>query len=172
MREMNSLILRSSIKPALKRTLLLRGTLLAFIGMSLLLSTGISSIEQKWGLLALITALVLVTTGLLPYRRLTRLEMNPHEILITENGICFSRRRKPCFTVPQASIDRMEYRDSLSQYGFAFWLKNAAPEKVTIHDRSFDWEKFTQQCLSQYGCAVFIPYFSKRSFDEMQEFLA
>jgi hypothetical protein len=150
---MDPLVLRSSIRPSLKHSLLQRGTFLGFIGGLLFLLAGIFlPLPQLsiWGLPVLGAAFALITAGLLPYRRLSHLEMHPHEISLTEQRLRFSRSGKPSFTLPLSCIKRIDYRDAPRHYGIAIWLKNPLPAKE--------------------GCDIFLPYFSKRSFDEMKEF--
>lgn len=170
----NTLTLRSSLKPALKRATLYRGSLLACLGICLLLFGGISltaTTLARWGLLVMGAGLALITTGLLPYQRLTRLEIQPHELLlIPDTGVRFSQHRKPCFTIPWTSIEKTAYIDQPSHYGIAICLKHPIPEKVIVHDPSFRFQQMLQKCRSSHSCDIFVPYFSKRSYEEMLDF--
>ncbi|MCE5318367.1 MAG: hypothetical protein LLG04_13535 [Parachlamydia sp.] len=159
-----TLRLRTSIKPALKKALLFRGTLIATAGIALLLFAGltlpVASLE-RWGLFILGIALLLITVGLLPYKRLTRLEIQPHELLLTTNQeISFFQNRIPRLTLIWSNIEKSAYIDHHSQYGIALWLKNPDPAL----------ENTIQKCRQCYGCDLFFPFFSARSYQEMIEF--
>lgn len=144
-----NLCLRSSIKPALKRSLLFRGTLLATLGIALLIYAGLTlsvATLEHWGLPIFGISLALITAGLLPYKRLTRLEMHPHELLLTsDHEIRFFQKRTLCITLSWENIEKIAYVDHPSRYGIALWLKN--PDSK-----------------------VFFPFFSERSYHEMIDF--
>ena len=44
------------------------------------------------------------------------------------------------------------------------------PEKAVVHDASFDAEAFQNKSRKKQGCDFFLPYFSKRSYEELLEF--
>lgn len=159
----DNLRLRSSIRPALKRSLLFRGTLIASAGIALLLFASLTlpvTSLAHWGIFILGISLVLITAGLLPYKRLTRLEIQPHELLLTNQEISFFQNRIPRLTLLWSNIEKTSYIDHPSQYGIALWLKNPDPAL----------ENMIQKCRKRYGCDLFFPFFSARSYREMIEF--
>lgn len=169
----HTLTLRSSLKPALKQSALYRGTLLAFPGICLLLFGGIFLKETSlalWGFPLMGAGLALITAGLLPYRRLTRLETVPHELLlISDMGVRYSQNRKPCFTIPWSSIAKTAYLDHPDHYGIAIWLERPISRHCTILN-SASLDATFKIVQSRDRCDVFLPYFSKRSYQDMLDF--
>lgn len=161
---LTSLSLRSSIKPALKRSLLLRGTLFASVGIAFLIYAGMAFSVQNlefWGLPILGVSLALITAGLLPYKRMARLEVQPYELLLTsDQGIRFFQNRVLCCKLSWDNIARIVYVDHPRRYGIALWLKNQEQAEG----------KMIQKCRLRYGCDLFFPFFSKRSHLEMVDF--
>lgn len=156
-----TLHLRSSIKPALKKKLLLSGTLVASAGILLMLVSGLAlSVEtlEVWGLPVLGISLAMITAGLLPYKRLTRLEVQPHELLLTaDHEIHFYYNHRPCFTLSWDNIAKTAYVDHPSHYGIALWLKNPDPAIL--------------KCYNRKDCDLFFPFFSPNSYQEMVNFI-
>ncbi len=161
--------LRSSINSSLKRYVLLRGTFLAFLGMALIAYCGAFLAPETlhiWGLPAFLIGLALITVGLLPYRRLTQLELKPHEIILDDtSSLKFFSKGRPLFSLPFADIAKMEYIDEKYRYGIGLWLKKPFPEKILIHDSHFDMKAFQTRSQKKAGCDIFLPYFTKRSFE-------
>jgi hypothetical protein len=57
-----------------------------------------------------------------------------------------------------------------SEYGIGILLKDPIPEKILIHDTTFNIDKFQENSLVNYKSDLYFPYFSKRSFQELQNF--
>lgn len=168
-----NLLLRSSVKSTMKRFVLFRGTFLAGLGAALMLFTGAflpRGTLALWGLLCFGIGLGLITLGLLPYRRLTRLENKPFEILLSQGLLSFISKGIKKFSVPFASIEKTGFVDDRHQYGICLWLKKPAQEKVIVHDPGFDMAAFQNKSKAKHGCDLFLPYFSKRSYEEMRDF--
>lgn len=166
---MHHLVLRVSVKTPLKRAILLRGTLLASLGMLLLISAAAwvpESILKYWGLPIVIAGGALVTIGLLPYRKLVRMENKPNELILNENSsIQWIERGRPCFTIPCASIAKTEFLENKSDYGIGIWLKHPLPEKIIIHRIGSNLSRWSHK-----ECDIFLPYLTERAFKEMKEF--
>ena len=157
--------LRSSIKPEFARNMLFRGTLLAGIGIALLVFGGAfipASYLSQWGLILFLVAGGLVAWGLIPYRRLMQLEVKPNELIIDQKSIEVTFKRKPTLVIPFSAIQEMRYLENSKIYGIQIWLKKDAAEKVVIQDSQFD-----PKSSRKYGCDLFLPYFSKNSFNEL-----
>lgn len=165
--------IRSSIKRQLLRQVLIKGTILAICGVLILLFAGIF-IPSNWlqwiGPFLIIISLLLITLGLYPYQQLKKLETKPHEItLIDEHHILFSWKQNLRLIIPLNSIDKMEDIELDNQYGIALFLKNQGLNTIKVSDPNFSLKKFQKLCQEKYGCDLFLPYFSKRSFDLLQE---
>lgn len=160
-----TLKLRSSIKPALHRYVLFRGTSLAFIGAILLLYHGIFVRAEElgsYGFLVITLGIGLIALGLLPYRRLTKLEKEPHEIwIIEDSSVCFRSRGKNIVSIPLNMIKKVEHLDEGREYGIA----------LSMQPSFLDGRELQQISKKSKGCDLFLPYFTKRSFDELQNHL-
>lgn len=157
---------RSSIHSPLLQKTLMRGSLLAGIGAFLLLAgTFLSPASLKiWGPLIFFTGLGLIGWGLIPYRRLKRLETEPHEIHLSNNQLLFCWRKKPVFTIQLDGIEKAVFISSGDVYGIGLSLVNASLRYVQVYDGKFDIARFQQQSIKKYGCDLFLPYFSERTF--------
>lgn len=163
---MKEAILRSSIKPSLMRKTLWQGTVLAALGAFIFLYAGVAiqrTTLQTWGIPILGVGLALITLGLLPYRRLTRLELNPYKIVIASETEFTFFKGIPLFTIPFAAIDTISFYDGKKDYGICIKLKNTPTEKVIVHTSSTCLKVFQRN-----GCDLFFPYFTRRSFDELK----
>lgn len=161
--------LRSSVKPEFARKMLFRGTLLAGIGVALLAFGGAfipaSSLGQ-WGLILFFVALGLIAWGLIPYRRLLQLEVKPNELVIDQKSIAVTFKRKPTLIIPISAIQEVRYLENREIYGIQICLKKDAAKKVMIQDPQFD-----PSSSQKYECDLFLPYFSKNSFNELYDTL-
>ncbi len=167
------LTLHSSIKPSLKKNKLLQGSILAILGVSLWLYCGIFlsiNILSTWGWLALMMGGVLITFGLMPYRQLTRLENNPHQIVVTDlEELYFSISGAPVFTIALENIEEMAYLDDDKRYGIGLWIKKPIIKNVHLLNPSLNFDAYLKNTQKQYFCDIFLPYFSKRSFQEFED---
>ena len=164
--------LRSQITPALKRSKALVGTVLASIGMTTLLFGSLFLSVEKlslWGLPIFVLGFGFISWGLVPYRKINKLEVHPHEIVIKDDkSIRIYLRGKGAFTLPINSIDKIGYKDSDINYGIGIWLRQPVPEKIIVHDRTFNMPQYQLDSKKKFGCDLFLPYFSKSSFEEMR----
>lgn len=170
-----TLKLRTSIKNSLKRYVLFRGTIVAAAGMIILVISAATispSVLRYWGLPILFLAGLLITIGLLPYRRLCRLELKPDEIIaVGGTKIHFVTNGKHILTIPKDSIARLEYYEGHHRYGIGIWLHHPPPEKIIIHDRQFNIIAFEKKSRREWGCDLFLAYFSKNAFESLKDFL-
>lgn len=140
--------IRTTVTEELKRHLLFRGTLIAFIGFVPILYAGAFVPQETlevWGLPIFFGGGALIVFGLLPYRRLCRREENPAEIVLDE-------QQKLRYVV------RGQVRLCLS-----FDAIRAA--RFTTRGRLYGIRLETEEG------AYFLPYFSKRSAKRLQEYL-
>lgn len=157
----NNLKLRSSIRSSLLRFTLWKGTLMAALGASVLLYAGLYmpvDTLNKWGLPMLLVGGGLITLGLLPYRKLKRLEIKPDELMLSETHLQFTSQGKLMITIPLQSIDKTAYLEEGRQYGIGVWLKKPLPRLPS-----------SQQKMQRFGCSLFFPYFSERAYTLLRE---
>lgn len=171
--ETETLKIRNSIQPALMRSAVAKGTLLGVTGVGLWLLglfLPISTLKY-WGLPIFLIGGGMITWGLLPYRRLRALENTPNELVAIENQyIQYRSKGKNVLRIPVISIREMHYVEKGSQYGIGILLKDPIPEKILIHDLTFNIDKFQENSLVNYRSDLYFPYFSKRSFQELLDF--
>lgn len=150
------LTIYSCIYPQLMRQTLVKGLCLAIIGIAIFLYAGVVmpiTLLKSWGLPLFLIGIGLITWGLLPYRRLTRLEKKPDQItLIGMEFLEFYSRGQKKMSVPLQDILKTDYVSSPSNYGIAIWLKhnpipNPAPD-------------------------FFFRYFSERGYRELHDWLS
>lgn len=173
MKEEIVLTLHSSIRPSLKKNVLMKGSLLALCGVSLWLYGGVFlsiATLTNWGWPILILGGALVTWGLLPYRRLTLLENVPHKIIVTDvEELVFYMKDSPLLKIPLDDITEMAYLDNDKQYGIGIWLKKPVSKNFEVLQADLDIEKYLDNCQKKYFCDAFFPFFSKRSFQELKD---
>ena len=172
---MDQLVLRSSVKLWLKQKVVFKGTLLASLGALLLLYVGAfmpPNILGVWGWMILLFGLWLISFGLLPYRKLCRLETQYHEIILTDHReMLVALKKNPTCSIPLSSIAHVAYLEYPQGYGIGVWLKKPTEDKVVIYDPKFLPEQSVKPVRQMAECDLFIPYFSARAFDSLQEYL-
>ena len=144
----------SSISPSLLRFVLFRGTFLAGIGSAILLFAGIFLPAKRldlWGLPFFLLAFGLIAWGLIPYRRLKRLETNPYVLLCDDKEeVHFFARGKLQLSIRRRSIKDIMWVEKKKR----FWLFSSPAYgiEVALHQPR--------------NATLFFPYFSKASFEE------
>lgn len=158
--------IRSSIKPELFRITLKKGSLLAGAGALMLLLGGTLlplSYLKIWGGPLFFIALGLIALGLIPYRKLTQLQLSPHTLQREGDFLIYARKGKPLLKIPYEKVARMEYVEKEELYGIALWIKQTR-EKIKILDERFDLEGFLYESKQKFGSDLFFPYFTEESF--------
>lgn len=168
-----SFVIRSSISSSLLKKVLFRGFCIALVGILLLLFAGIfipASHLKDWGGGIFLISLALITWGLLPYRRLSKLQLKPNEIVITGGDDCnYYVKGRKIISFSLQSVDVMDYVDHSLRYGIQVWLKSRDGVLVEMDD-SREAKKM-RRIDSQGRIGLFFSYFSKRAYEELQEFL-
>lgn len=166
------LTLHSSIKPSLKKEKVLQGSLWGALGIAIWLFGALFltlEIFTLWGLPILLIGGGFITYGLLPYRKLTRLESNPHQILVDESEqLIFFMDKQPLIKISLKDIEEIAYLDDDNRYGIGLWLKKTLSQNFEWMLSNPNFEQYRSQCQKNYFCDVFLPYFSKRSFEELE----
>lgn len=166
----------SSIKPDLMKRTLLRGTLIASLGMApmvySLLHIGPGALSH-WGAILFFAGLLLIAIGMVPYRYLTSLERNPHKVSLFHNlGLVYFHKGKKTLTIPFSAIETITYKEAGQNYGIAIHLKKNPADKVVVNNPLFDMEKYQRLNQRLFGCDLFLQYFTRRSFDQIEEAIA
>lgn len=142
----NSTTLRTSVDPGLLKWRLYLGTFLGGCGAFILLISAISLPTQsleKWGFMILIIGMSLIALGLIPYRKLQRLEVKPNELVISKHGLIYYKGGELQWKLPFSSIHRFSFQETAWSYGIV----------LDVEGR-FD---------------LFLPYFTRRSFQILEE---
>jgi len=138
---------KTTVTTSLLKKSLFSGMVKASIGITLIVMTGTFlplPQLQTWGLPIFFASLLLIIIGLVPYKKLSRLQTNPYHLRIEEEKlILLSPKLIPLQTLPIDTMQEISHTTHNHIYGITIILK--------------DGEKH------------FFPYFSKRSFDELKE---
>lgn len=120
----------STIQPEIKKRLLIRGMILGFLGIILLIGMGtFATIDTLsiWGIPSFFCAIFLIGFGLIPYRNFTRLETHPHQLLFEKESLTFISTRGNHVTVAYKNIDKISYTETKTRYGLRVELKKGTP---------------------------------------------
>lgn len=165
----DTLTLRSSLPSSLLRDTLFRGSILAIIGLALIIYSGIflsPSELRTWGFFLVILSFIIIALGLIPYRRLTRLELNPYKLTAVERDHLEFQMTNQTIDIPFSAIEKMTYIQNGNIYGIGLHIK---PEfsilKAELKSRAL---KYYQ---NRFHVDLFFPYFSQRSFHELEEWM-
>ena len=143
--------LRSTIKPKLKKNLLLKGTFFSFIGVFIWLvcSVFIPVYDLNYtGWLIYMVGGAFIVFGLLPYKKISRLENNPSEIIVSQDEYLYAFVGGALLIkISLDNIEALKFIDRKNDYGISISLKTPVLEKSE----------------------VFLPFFSKVSFSELYE---
>ncbi len=166
-----SFIVRSSISSQLLKTILFKGFAIAFLGILVLLFAGTIMpplILQTWGWMLFLISLGLIVIGLLPYRRLSRLQLKPNEIVFKDlNYLIFYSKGRKILTLSMQSIAHISYVHHPKRYGIAIWLKPPPITPIVIHQFPKEVEELRYKGQLAGGADVFFPYFNRRAYDEL-----
>lgn len=167
-----NLTIYSAISPTLIKTVLFKGSVIALLGIFILLLAGVFfplSILQKWGWVPFLVSLGFVRWGLLPYRRLSHLQLEPYKLnVVGLNNLTLYFKGKKILAVPLQAISHMKYVNHPTLYGIAIWLKRAPLPSVTIYQLAES--KKLQQIGQKKGKAnLFFPYFNQRAYCELMQ---
>ena len=171
----DSLKLRSKIKSDLVRTALFRGSSLAITGALLIVYAGFAlpvSVLSLWGFLWYGVGMTLIAVGLIPYKRLTSLQIQPDELVVEANLIRYRSKNTPLFALNLNSIAEIGYIDDPKGYGIGVSLKRPPPEKIRVLSHRIDMNKIQKDAREKQGYDLFFPYFNERTYKDLIEVLA
>jgi|GEM_PF-3149507 len=138
----------SSILPNLKQKLLVRGTFLGVIGAGILLFFGVWTSEvflSKWGFLIFCLGIAIISIGMIPLRRIQRLENLPHRLSITRDALIFEKPGRSPLQLLRTEIINTKFLQRGDLYG--------------IEVMTSTLQKF------------FFPYFSESSANTLSEYI-
>lgn len=171
-----TLIIRTAITRAVVKHILIKGFCIASIGIICLFIGGIflsPPILQKWGWLLFLLSLGLITLGLLPYRRIVRLQLKPNEItLIDAEQLTFFSRGRKKLTIPLQSIAKIEFIENPLHYGIAVFLKHPTPHPIIVHESPQELKKMRKKGEKNGGAHLFFPYFNRHAYEELIDWIS
>ena len=162
----NIVTIKTSVKDSVLRYHLFKGTLLSGIGGVLLMISGafIPSPElSEWGISIFILGLGLITVGLLPYRWIWRLELNPCVLSVDEKHLSLFFKNKRLISIPRADIAHMQYFETRHSYGIRLRLKSVNLHKAPLFNRI----RLRPYCKELSNGDLLLLYFSERSFAKL-----
>lgn len=158
-------IARSSISSELKRNALFKGTLFTGIGMFILFLSGAFLHAESlriWGFPLFLVGGGLITYGMLPYRKLTRIEMNPYQLIHQPGQLILSRTGKDILSIPLSGISEIKFIKEVDVYGIGFVWNKKNTDKIVLYDF-----KYQPQSLPEVA-DLYLPYFSQRAVNEIK----
>jgi|GEM_PF-2194641 len=164
-------MVRSTISSPLLRSVLFKGFTLAFLGIFILVLAVIfipASTLQRWGWLLFLLSFSSLTLGLLPYRRLSRLQLKPHKLVLVDlNHLAFYSRGEKILTLALQSISKISYVDHARHYGIAISLKPPPIAPIVIHQPLKEVKFFRHKGCKEEKSDLFFPYFSPSAYHEL-----
>lgn len=166
----DSLKIRSTISASLLKSTLFWGYGIASLGIIILVVAGsYLQIEylHRWGWMLFLLAIGCITLGMLPYRRLSHLQLKPNElILLNHDHVLYTHKGKQLFSIPLKSISHTRYISHPSHYGIALWLKSPLIEPIRIYQSPEEVEKMRRKADQIDHADLFFPYFNQRAYEE------
>lgn len=156
--------IRTTLSNPFIKKKLFQGFFIALTGIIGIVSAGILLSEPMmahWGLYIYLLGFGLITLGLLPYRKLSRLQNKPNELRIDENRLEFWAKDQCRLLIPVNAIKHLAYEENEGENSIELCLHpsvNIDKKNLTGCQAAFDGRENTIKFL----------YFSKRSFQEFQ----
>ncbi len=120
----------SVVKADVKKNLLIRGIFLGFCGVGVFIGMGaFASVDtlSSWGIPSFLGGICLIGLGLIPYRKLTRLETHPHQIILDKTALTFHSTYGNEVTVLYCNIEKITPYETRWRYGLRIDLKEGVP---------------------------------------------
>jgi hypothetical protein len=124
---------------------------------------------REWGWLLYLISIGLITAGMLPYRQLMKLQLNPHELYLTENReVVYLIQKKRFLLLPLDAVDSWQYIDTWNRYGIAVKLKSPLSRPVVVFQRPEELKKLRMGQEICHQTDLFFPYFSRYVCEELK----
>lgn len=151
---------------------LFKGSALAILGILTLTAAAIflpAARLQESGSLIFFISILLIAVGLIPYRQLSRLQLNPSRLSFDSEEIHYFQRGKKILTIPLASLSNWNFIDDPFHYGMTATIQKPPYPLLTIY---YPREvKKLRKKGAQLGADLFFPFFNRRSYEEwMREY--
>lgn len=160
----------SSISPEYYRKKMLQGTAIALCGVLVIVYFG-SFVRpenlQYIGLPILFLGGFLIALGLIPLRRLSKLDRNPDEVAMTSKYFHYLQGGSPILTIPIREIELIRYEESSARYGITISLKQKSGGGAVVHAKRFNLQRFIKRSRRKTGADLFFPFFARRSFSRL-----
>jgi hypothetical protein len=150
--------LRTTVSNELLHQALFKGTFFAAIGCFILIFASVAlpvKVLAPWGWAFIVLAVGLIAYGLIPYKKLSRLQLHPHKLILTEDTLTY-QKKEPILTLPLISVERFEFTGD----GIGVILKSPPKEPVRL---------FTKKIPQKKGMDLFFPHFGKTAFKHLTE---
>ncbi len=169
----DTITLRTSIRPQLKQFLLFRGSLLAISGVSLILYAGVfigPKALSHFGLIICLIAFLMMAWGLIPYRRASRMEEQPSELIISEDlSVRYRKQGKEGPSFSLSDVEEAIFCEEKGLYGMG--LKFKIKERVPTITPSLIFTLYSNSLKKKYAIDLFFPFFTQRSVHRFQELM-
>jgi hypothetical protein len=167
------LTLHTSVTTSLLHQTLIKGFFPALLGGLIIVSGGIflpPSLLNYWGFPVFLAGIFSITYGLLPYRRLTILAGRPDMLkVIGLDSLEFYSKGHKILTIPFKGIKKITYFKNNQFYGIGLVLEPSEREFIVCPLELNGKQKKYRQYLNS---DIFLPYFSRRSFEEFEDWQA
>ena len=171
MSESETLRIQTAVLSDYMRDTLFRGVAFAAVGVILLVVCGTympPRVMNIWGLPALFAGIGLITWGMLPYRKVKRLEAFPDTLIVIDDQYFqYLSGGRRLLTIPIESVESIGHIEKGRDYGIALWLKEPLPEKITLHSSRVNLPRILARSQERYGCDLLLPFFSKRGYSHL-----
>ncbi|WP_148300653.1 cell division protein CrgA [Candidatus Protochlamydia sp. R18] len=171
----NNFVLRTAIPEKWIKKRLWKGIVWSLLGLiPMIYVGGFAELPflQKWGIWAFLIGFGLITAGLVPYKKLISIQQKPHELRLSETDqIDYYLKGKKVLGLPISSIKQIEYYNKDQDFGIIVRLKVPLANPFIIYSHSFSLVNFQKKSFLVEKADIFFPYFTQRSFDELQTWL-
>jgi uncharacterized protein (DUF58 family) len=163
-------MIHTTVTAALLRRRLLLGSGIAAAGVAILIGANFlsSRLLNGWGLLLSLLSILLIALGLIPYRRLTRLQLHPNHIALEEEHLVYLLRNSPRFRLYKEAIQELTFHRRGDEYGIGLQLFAQTAKKIAVVDPSFNMQAFIDRSRRR-GFDLYLPLFSQRAAQELRE---
>lgn len=74
-------------------------------------------------------------------------------------------------SIPLATVQKIFFLEETQIYGIGINFKSVIKEKIIVHQPLFKIENYIQYSQKKFGCDLFLPFFTQRSFKELNDYL-
>ena len=151
----------SSISSEIKKLKLKKGLLFSLPAIILLITFGtFASLDLvvQYGRIIFFVSITLIAIGMIPYRRITRLESTPHILSIEDDTLDFKYLGKFSVLIPLREIKSISFFRKKQFFGLALTLHSLK----NVQSKNFAMRQYQKKCRRQLSCDLFLPYFPEK----------